>query len=222
VVTDSTDPHSAHFPPGFFQRVDEGNDTAFYAVDRFVTHIDEGAIAAVGELYDELGLSGAGSGDVLDLCSSWISHFRSKPDRLVVTGMNAHELAANEMADEWVVHDLNTVPCLPFGDVSFDAVVCCVSVDYLTRPLDVFADVARVLRPGGVFVCTFSNRCFPTKAIRGWVATDDRTHVEIVCRYFELTAGFDAPIAQLRTSGSPAGGFAGDPLYAVWARARER
>lgn len=207
------DPHLVHFPPRFFDRADETADAGFYAFDRFVTHIDDGAIAAVGALYDELGLSGPGSGDVLDLCSSWISHFRSKPARLVVTGMNANELAANEQADEWLVHDLNAEPALPFDDASFDAVTCCVSVDYLTRPLDVFADVVRVLRPGGVFVCTFSNRCFPTKAIRGWLATDDGTHVEIVRRYFELTDGFETPTAELRSDRSP-----GDPLYAVWAR----
>jgi len=111
------------------------------------------------------------------------------------------------------VRDLNVEPVLPFGDGSFDAVTCCVSIDYLTRPLEVFAEAARVLRPGGAFVCTFSNRCFPTKAIRGWLSTDDEGHCAIVSAYFELTAGFDAPVAQLRNPGA-----AGDPLYAVWAR----
>lgn len=211
----SNDPHVVHFPPGFFDRADESDDAMFYAFDRFVNHIDDRAIAAVGALYDELALSGPESGEVLDLCSSWISHFPEAPARLVVTGMNAHELVANEQADEWVVHDLNADPALPFRDERFDAVTCCVSVDYLVRPLDVFAEVARVLRPGGVFVCTFSNRCFPTKAIRGWLAGDDRAHVAIVRRYFELTDGFDEPVAQLRTPDGP-----GDPLFAVWARRR--
>ena len=87
--------------------------------------------------------------------------------------MNRDELAANPAASERVVHDLNVDPTLPFADDSFDAVVCCVSVDYLVRPIEVFRDVRRVLRPGGPFVCTFSNRLFPTKAIRGWLATDD-------------------------------------------------
>ncbi len=198
------------FPPGFFDRVDERPDAAFYAFDRFVTHIDDGAIAAVGELYDELGIGEMG--DVLDLCSSWISHFRSPPDRLVALGMNANELSRNEHASDWLVHDLNTDPVLPFEDDSFDAVTCAVSVDYLTRPLDVFTEVARVLRPGGVFACTFSNRCFPTKAIRGWLANDDRGRVAIVATYFQLADGFGEPEAQHRNGGSR-----GDPLYAVWA-----
>jgi SAM-dependent methyltransferase len=196
------------FPPGFFSRQDDNDDTAFYAFDRFVTHIDAGAIAAVGELYGELGLTG----DVLDICSSWVSHFRTEPRRLAITGMNAAELAANPMADEWLVLDQNASPGLPFPDASFDAVTCCVSVDYLTRPLDVFAEVARVLRPDGVFVCTFSNRCFPTKAIRGWLSTDDRGRCAIVATYFELTDGFGEPTVQHRNPG-----VRGDPLYAVWA-----
>ncbi len=197
------------FPSGFFDRSDESGDDRFYAVDRLLTHIDDGAIAAVTGLYDELSLRG----DVLDICSSWISHFSSPPQLLVALGMNAPELAANDAANEWLVHDLNVEPTLPFDDASFDAVTCCVSVDYLTRPLEVFAEVARVLRPEAPFVCTFSDRCFPTKAIRGWLSTNDEGHCAIVSAYFELTDGFDEPTVQLRNPGEP-----GDPLYAVWAR----
>ncbi len=157
------------FPLGFFARSDESSDTAFYAYDRLVTHIDDRAIAAVGTLYQHLRLEGR----VLDIMSSWISHFRVAPEELIVLGMNARELAANEAATERVVHDLNTDPSLPFPDAGFDAVTCCVSVDYLTKPIEVFREVHRALRPEGTFVCTFSNRCFPSKAIRGWLSTDD-------------------------------------------------
>lgn len=204
-------PHDEVFPPGFFDRVDESPDAVFYVPDRLVTHIDEGAIEAVGGLYEELELTG----DVLDICSSWISHFRTPPRRLVAMGMNEVELRANQMASSWMVKDLNVDPTLPFADESFDAVTCCVSVDYLTQPLAVFAEVARVLRPGGPFVVTFSNRCFPTKAIRGWLSTDDEGHCAIVATYFELTDGFGEPTAQLRTPGARS-----DPLYAVVARRR--
>ena len=197
------------FPPDFFDRGDTSGDDRFYAVDRLLTHIDVGAIAAVTALYDDLGLTG----DVLDICSSWISHFSSPPRRLVALGMNATELAANDAAGEWLVHDLNIDPILPFDAASFDAATCCVSVDYLTRPLEVFAEVARVLRPGAAFVCTFSNRCFPTKAIRGWLSTNDEGRCAIVSAYFELTPGFDEPTVQQRNPGTR-----GDPLFAVWAR----
>ncbi len=198
------------FPRGFFDRSDPGDDAAFYRPDRFVTHIDHGAIAAVGALYEELGLDG----DVLDLMSSWVSHFRTAPARLVALGMNDRELAANPQAASTVVRDLNADPTLPFPDESFDGATCCVSVDYLVRPIEVFTQVHRVLRPDSAFVLTFSNRCFPTKAIRGWLATDDATHVEIVRRYFDRAGGFGPVESALRTPlDAP-----GDPLWAVWAR----
>jgi len=203
------------FPPGFFDRVDAADDAAFYAMPRLVTHIDDGAIAAVGALYEELGLAGT---DVIDLMGSWISHFRpsAAPRHLTVLGMNDYELSENPMAGETVVHDLNADPRLPFDDASFDHATCCVSVDYLTQPVDVFRDVARVLRPGGIFVITFSNRLFPTKAIRGWLMSDSDTHCDIVRAYFESSGAFEPATAQLRTPLDQPG----DPLYAVYARRR--
>ncbi|MET1003494.1 MAG: class I SAM-dependent methyltransferase [Acidimicrobiia bacterium] len=199
----------SEFPPGFFTRADDGDDGRFYGPPRFVTHIDEGAIAAVGSLYGELRIEGA----VLDLMSSWVSHFVTAPQRLTVLGMNEQELAANEQAAAWIVHDLNADPVLPFPDASFDHATCCVSVDYLTRPIEVFREVARVLRPGGLFVCTFSNRLFPTKAIQGWLYADSPTHMKIVATYFERSGKFGEAVAQLRTPLD----HRGDPLYAVWA-----
>ena len=195
------------FPDGFFSRADEFDDAVFYEPVRLVTHIDDRAITAVGDTYQELGISGR----VLDLMGSWISHFPTPPDELVVLGMNRTELDANPMAESVVVHDLNTTPQLPFLDDSFDHVVCAVSVDYLTQPIDVFVDVARVLRPGGTFVCTFSNRCFPTKAIRGWLMASEPMRCDIVSSYFELAGSFEPARIALQTENGP-----GDPLYAVW------
>ncbi len=200
---------SDQFPPGFFERADPSADPVFYSWPRLVTHIDDQAIAAVGVLYEELGVAG----DVLDLMGSWVSHFKTPPGRLVVLGMNSDELQANPLAAGRVIHDLNAEPRLPFPDASFDAVVCCVSVDYLTRPVEVFTDVARVLRPGGPFICTFSNRCFPTKAVRGWLYADEAEHCEIVKRYFRLAEGWNCPHSERRTPLS----HRGDPLLAVWA-----
>jgi len=198
----------ARFPRHFFAREDERDDAEFYAFPRFVTHIDGGAIAAVGALYDELGIDG----EVLDLMSSWVSHFKQTPARLTVLGMNAEELAANPQAAVTVVHDLNEDPTLPFDDASFDAAVCCVSVDYLVHPVAVFGEVARVVRPGGKFVCTFSNRCFPTKAIVGWLYASDAQRCVIVADYFRKAGGWSEPMIDQRT---PVHHF-GDPLYAVW------
>lgn len=208
---------AGEFPAGFFSRDDPSPDADFYGPPRFVTHIDDGAIAAVGELYAELGLDGdaAQPRRVLDLMSSWVSHLRSAPAELVVLGMNAAELEANPMATERIVQDLNADPSLPLPDASVDGVVCCVSIDYLVRPVEVLAETARVLRPGAPVVITFSNRCFPTKAIRGWLVTDDAQHCAIVAEYLRLAGGFTEPEVSLRT---PAGRYHGDPLYAVVAR----
>ena len=199
----------AAFPVGFFDRADQCPDSDFYEFPRFVTHIDDRAISAVGALYQELEITG----DVLDLMGSWVSHFLESPN-LTVLGMNQEELVANPQASVTVVHDLNADPNLPFQSDSFDAAVCCVSVDYLTWPVEVFADVARVVRPGGKFVCTFSNRRFPTKAIQGWLVADDDEHREIVASYFRLAGGWDEPVTDWSTPWSASS----DPLYAVWAR----
>jgi SAM-dependent methyltransferase len=197
------------FPAGFFDRVDPGPDTDFYESPRLVTHIDAAAREAVGELYETLGISG----EVLDLMSSWVSHFRRTPRHLVGLGLNERELRENRQLSEWVVRDLNDEPRLPFPDGRFDHAVCCVSVDYLVRPIEVFAEVGRVLRPGGRFVVTFSDRCFPTKALRGWLEADDAGHVDIVAAYFRLSGRFGRAKADLATDA----GDGGDPLYAVWA-----
>jgi SAM-dependent methyltransferase len=199
------------FPDGFFARADETDDDDFYSLPRFVTHIDDGAIAAVGALYEELAIGGR----VLDLMSSWVSHFERTPEELTILGMNADELAANPQARAWVVHDLNADPVLPFETHAFDHATCCVSVDYLTRPVAVFREVGRVVRPGGLLVCTFSNRCFPTKVIRAWLYSDSDAHMRIVTGYFAAARAFEPAIT--RRCETPTGG---DPLYAVWARVR--
>jgi SAM-dependent methyltransferase len=209
------------FPAWFFDRDDPSPDTRFYAPTRLVTHIDDGAIAAVGQLYADFGIGTAGgAARVLDLMSSWVSHLQGPPDELIVLGMNAAELEANPMATERVVKDLNTEPTLPFDAADFDAVLCCVSIDYLVRPVEVLAEAARVLRPDAPIVITFSNRCFPTKAIRGWLATDDSGHCQIVAEYLRRAGGFTPPEISLRTPSraSTESRYPGDPLYAVVAR----
>lgn len=201
---------STSFPAGFFDRVDPSPDAGFYAAPRLVTHIDERAVDGVGALYEELVVAG----DVLDLMSSWVSHLRARPRSLTVLGMNAVELDANPMADARVVHDLNIAPVLPFPDGAFDTVLNCVSVDYLVQPVEVLAEVARVLRPGGLSVCTFSNRCFPTKAVAGWLSVPEQDRPQVVAEYHRLAGGFDEPVVEQRLVAT----WRHDPLWAVWAR----
>jgi SAM-dependent methyltransferase len=137
-----------------------------------------------------------------------VSHLSTQPRHLTVLGMNTAELGANSWAHERVVHDLNADPVLPFADAAFDTVVSTVSVDYLTSPIAVFREVARVLRPGGTFAVTFSNRCFLAKAIRGWLATDDAGHQRIVADYFRASGAFADPVLEQPYS-------TGDPVFAV-------
>lgn len=139
----------AALPPGSFDRIDAGDDLAFYAPPRLVKHIDEAAVAALSSAYRSLLPEG---GHVLDLMSSWVSHL---PDdhryaEVVGHGMNAVELAANSRLDRWFVADLNRAPALPLGDASVDVALCCVGVQYLKHPIEVFAEVRRTLCPGGV------------------------------------------------------------------------
>jgi SAM-dependent methyltransferase len=202
---------SPRLPAAAFHRLDESPDAEFYATPRFVTHIDDGAIAAVTQLYREYLPPG---GAVLDLMSSWVSHLPPEvPYRRVVgLGMNAQELAANPRLDAWLVHDLNVTPRLPFADVEFEAAACCVSIDYLVRPVEVLRDLARVLGPGAPLVVTFSNRRFPTKVIALWESLDDAGHGQLVAHYLREAAAW-TDIATLDRS--PA---TGDPLLAVVAR----
>ncbi len=193
-----------------FAKADGTPDPLFYAEPRFVAHIDAGAIAAVTALYRQVLPPG---GVILDLMSSWISHLPEdvKYARVIGHGMNAAELMANPRLDEWFVQDLNARPALPLAAASIDAASICVAVQYLQQPLAVFADLARVLRPGGAVVVTFSNRCFPTKAVAIWQALAAPDQQRLVAAYF-AKAGF--AVVEISASVPPVG----DPLWAVIGR----
>ena len=202
----------ATLPVGAFDKEDTGDDLAFYAPPRLVTHIDEVAVAALTGCYRDVLPA---EGRVLDLMSSWVSHL---PDdrryaEVVGHGMNPEELAANPRLDRWFVQDLNADPVLPLDAGAFDAALCCVGVQYLQRPFEVFAEVRRVLSPGAPFVVSYANRCFPTKAVAIWRSLDMRGQAALIGRYLEQT-GFGAVEARVLSDGSR-----GDPLVAVVGRA---
>ncbi|CAO1945214.1 unnamed protein product [Urochloa humidicola] len=178
------------FKPEDFSRFDESSDSLFYSVPRFVTHIDDQAIQALTEYYSEvLPASNTPGVAILDMCSSWV-------------------------LTEYVVQDLNVNPKLPFEDNSFDVISNVVSVDYLTKPIDVFKEMRRILKPAGVAVMSFSNRCFWTKAISIWTSTGDVDHAWIVGAYFHYAGGFEPPQA---VDISPNPGRT-DPMYVVYSR----
>jgi SAM-dependent methyltransferase len=176
-------------PEEAFRRADETPDEGFYRTPRIVTHIDDGAIAAVTQLYRELFPAG---GEILDLMSSWVSHLPPEVEyrRVIGLGMNEVELRSNERLDSYIVQNLNTNPGLPFGEAEFDGVGICVSIDYLTKPVEVLCEVGRVLRVGAPLIITFSNRCFPSKAVQIWHQLDDRGHMRLVESYLEEADNF--------------------------------
>jgi SAM-dependent methyltransferase len=194
-------------PDAAFDKADPAPDTDFYAYPRFVTHIDDGAIAAVTRVYRERLPAG---GAVLDLMSSWVSHLPVDVAYASVVGhgMNEEELAANPRLSRWFVQDFNIQPALPLGDNAFDGACLCVSVQYLQRPVDVFREVRRVLRAGAPFVVSFSNRCFPTKAVAIWQPFPGPDQQRLVEAYMRA-AGF-ANIANRASTPRD-----GDPLWTV-------
>jgi SAM-dependent methyltransferase len=198
-------------PPAAYARDDESADARFYVVPRRVVHLDEGAIAALGRLYADV-LSSRGR--LLDLMSSWRSHLPAvvAPRVVIGLGLNAEEMADNPQLTGAVVHDVNANPGLPFRDALFDGALCAVSIQYVLHPVQLFRAVHRVLRPGAPFVVSFSNRCFPTKAVAVWLRSSDAQHVALVRAYFERAGGWRDISTEDRSPGD------GDPLYTVWAR----
>ncbi|GAB4455573.1 MAG: class I SAM-dependent methyltransferase [Anaerolineae bacterium] len=202
-------------PPEYFSRLDESDDSLFYAAPRKVVHLDDGAIAALRDLYGEVLPPG---GHYLDLMSSWRSHLPPSlaPAGVVGLGLNAEEMADNPQLSEAIIHDLNRFPELPFESDQFDAVLCAVSVQYLVQPIAVFREVRRVLKTAGVFIVTFSNRCFEAKAVAIWRHTTDEQHISLVTHYFAESG----PWTDIEARHKPAVAqqfYISDPLYALWA-----
>ena len=175
--------------PEAFARIDETDDRLFYTEPRIVTHIDDNAIAAIKKFFDQTLPRNA---VILDLMSSAFSHLPEgfPAQRIVGLGLNAVELQVNPVLDEYVIHDLNADPTLPFDDGEFAAVIMTVSMQYLTKPIEVFREVHRILQPDAPFIVIFSNRLFPTKAVYIWRVTSDAEHAQLVQHYFHLAGGY--------------------------------
>jgi len=199
--------------PEHFERIDESDDTLFYEMPRLVKHIDEPACERLA-LFFRVALPKGGA--ILDLMSSCVSHLPTdvQYSRVCGLGMNRVELEANPQLTDHLIHDLTENPALPFADAEFDACIISVSVQYLIHPIAVFREIARVLKPGSICAVSFSNRCFPTKAVAIWRAMDDMNHARLVGYYFVEAGGFEEPeFSDL----SPNPGQT-DPLYMVTAR----
>ncbi|MBE9170576.1 methyltransferase domain-containing protein [Pleurocapsales cyanobacterium LEGE 06147] len=202
-------------------KLDETDDTEFYSFPRFVTHVDESFIDQLTSLYREKLQPNT---RILDLMSSWVSHLPEEIEFAHVEGhgMNAEELAKNPRLNHYFVQNLNIDLKLPLPDADFAAALIAVSVQYLQYPEAVFAEVYRVLKPGGIFIVSFSNRMFYQKAIAAWRDGTETSRVELVKQYFQSVPGFSEPEIIARQSSVPVllqmlGLVSGDPFYAVLA-----
>jgi SAM-dependent methyltransferase len=203
-------------------KLDDTNDTDFYAMPRFVTHVDEGFIDQLTQLYrDRL----KPNTRIFDMMSSWVSHLPEDIEFAHVEGhgLNEEELARNPRLDHYFVQNLNENPSLPLADEDFDAVLNCVSVQYLQYPDAIFSEIHRILKPGGIAIISFSNRMFYQKAITAWRDGTEASRVELVKSYFQSVPGFSPPEVITRQSSVPnflqmLGVGGGDPFYAVIAQ----
>jgi len=203
-------------------KLDESDDLLFYSYPRFVTHVDEGFIQQLTDLYRQRLQANT---HILDLMSSWVSHLPTDIDfdHVEGHGLNAEELAQNPQLNHYFVQNINTNPQLPFPDQNFDAVINCVSVQYIQYPEAIFSEIHRILKPGGIAIISFSNRMFFQKAIQAWRDGSEAFRVELVKGYFASVSGFTIPEVICSTSTAPSflqwlGVSGGDPLYAVIAQ----
>ncbi|PLS69720.1 MAG: SAM-dependent methyltransferase [Cyanobacteria bacterium M5B4] len=189
-------------------KLDESDDTLFYLSPRFVTHVDQGFVRQLTNLYRQRLRSDM---VILDLMSSWVSHLPEEVSykRVEGHGLNAEELAQNPRLDRFFVQNLNQNQHLPYEDNTFDAVLNTVSVQYLQYPEAVFQEIARILKPSGIAIFSFSNRMFFQKAVQAWRDGSELDRVALVKSYFADSGKFTPAevIAQRR--------WLGDPFYAV-------
>ncbi len=207
-----------------FSRIDEGDDALFYARDRLVGHLDALALSTVERIIGALITEQRPA--ILDLMAGWDSHIPADvmAAEVVGLGLNGNELSRNGRLTRRVIHDLNRDPRLPFEDRSFDVVINTVSVDYMTRPLEVFGEVGRILKPGGLFLVIFSNRMFPQKAVKLWRESGEEDRILFVEDLFRRAGAF-GPTSVFFSKGRPRPrqdkyahlGIPSDPVYAVYA-----
>jgi len=209
-------PDEPPFKPEDFFRADGNDDGIFYTVPKLVYHIDEPAVSSLTQYYRRNIAKGS---DILDICSSWVSHypleFPETMGKICATGMNPLELAFNDqLTGGYKATDLNKEPKLPYDDKSFDAVTCVVSIDYLIDPITILKEVNRVLKPGGKVIISQSNRCFPSKAIAMWLNMNDRQHLELINGYLKYAGGYKDVQAWDITATLPDNGYR-DPMFIV-------
>ena len=208
------------YNPSDFTRQDSSSDSGFYGTPRFVTHIDDAAIATLREYYDTVLPR---KGRILDFCSSWVSHYPPVIEQAVASGelkisgfgLNKAELDANKVLNNGrVLVDLNDDPDIAaalrnaelVSGEDLDAATNVVSTDYLTKPVDVLRALHTVTKDGGTVHLTISNRCFPTKAISRWLRVSEEERLLMIGDYLHFAGWQNIEIVELSNGKADAGG----------------
>ncbi|KAL8793294.1 MAG: hypothetical protein Q9195_004071 [Heterodermia aff. obscurata] len=233
-----------------FERPDEAPDNVFYTSPRFVTHIDDHAIFSLSDYYSR---NLPPSGRILDFCSSWISHFPKELEERAVAsnrsvavssssegkavlgnhdekmlevigiGLNPEELSANPILKTFIVQDLNTKPQIPSSISSLDASTCVVSIEYLTKPVEVLTSVLERTKVGGTIHLVVSNRMFAQKAIGRWCRINEDERLQMVGDFLWWAGWREVEICTLTDGKAENGLLSGimgsfrqrDPLWVV-------
>lgn len=140
-------------------------------------------------------------------------------------GMNKAELDANPILHTRILQDLNTNPTLPNSHIptnALDATTCVVSIDYLTRPVEVLKSILECTREGGMVHLVISNRCFPTKVVGRWLRVGERERLEMVAGYLWWAGWRGVEVVDVVDEGEENKGWmgrlmgsGGDPLWVV-------
>ncbi|MCX8033714.1 MAG: methyltransferase domain-containing protein [Thermodesulfovibrio sp.] len=209
--------------PDSFKREDEGEDTNFYKEPRITTHIDSKAHENLLDLYTKILPK---KGKVLDLMSSYQSHIpKNEYLKVIGLGLNEEEMRQNIRLSDFFVHDLNKETKLPFGDEEFEVIVCDLSIEYVVNPIELINEVKRILKKGGIFTVSFSNRYFPTKVIKLWIDLHEFERMGYVLELLLRTEGFiNFKTFSIRGFMRPyedkyfGCSFLSDPIYLVYAQ----
>ena len=121
-----------------------------------------------------------------------------------------------KVARRWAIRDLNVEPevVLPDNKGELDASTCVVSVDYLTRPVEVLRSLRGVTNEGGSVHLVVSNRCFPTKAVGRWLRVSEEKRLEMVGDYLWWSGWREIEVVVVVEQGS----WMKDPLWVVRGR----
>ncbi len=212
------------FDESDFARDDETNDAEYHKNKGSLDKLDAVARAVIGDFFEDLIPKHA---NILDLMAGADSHIKEelKPSSVTGLGLNEAELDANPALTTKTIHDVNADTKLPFDDETFDVVVNTNAVQYVKRPIELFSEVARVLKPGGTVAVVFSNRMFPQRAVHIWRKKNDAERIDIVKDYLSVNDKF-FPSRTMETTGKPRPeddefyslGIPSDPIYVVWAK----